>query len=318
MSTVKVIPYTESCRQLWDNAVAESRNGTFLLLRNYMDYHRRRFTDHSLLMLDSHDKVVALLPAAVPAGATGDVVASHPGLTYGGLILAPRTAGEQVMQCLEAAAEVYSKNGFRQLVYKPIPYIYHRYPAQDDIYALWRLGARMTCVNLSASMQPGNAPAPDTNTRRNMRRGALEHLHIGVSTDIEAFYALLAKNLMERHEATPVHSLEELRQLMKLFPENIVIVSANSPADGAMMAAVVLYITHTCTHTQYICSSPRGRECGAVAVLFDYLIKNCRTQWLDFGTSNEDHGKILNAGLFRQKNGFGARGTAYCEFTLSL
>ena len=44
--------YTVEDKPLWDAFVAKSRNSTFLFLRNYMEYHRQRFTDHSLLCFD--------------------------------------------------------------------------------------------------------------------------------------------------------------------------------------------------------------------------------------------------------------------------
>ena len=34
----------------WNHFVAQSKNGTFLLDRRYMDYHADRFEDHSLMV----------------------------------------------------------------------------------------------------------------------------------------------------------------------------------------------------------------------------------------------------------------------------
>ena len=67
----------------WDLAVTASRQGTFLLMRHYMDYHADRFTDASLLFYDgSHGRLRGVLPATVD----GDTAVSHGGLTYGGLL----------------------------------------------------------------------------------------------------------------------------------------------------------------------------------------------------------------------------------------
>ena len=41
--------YTEADKAAWDAFVAQSKNGTFLFFRDYMDYHRDRFDDHSLM-----------------------------------------------------------------------------------------------------------------------------------------------------------------------------------------------------------------------------------------------------------------------------
>jgi hypothetical protein len=44
--------YSEVRKAAWDNFVRRSKIGTFLFLRDYMDYHRDRFQDHSLLIWD--------------------------------------------------------------------------------------------------------------------------------------------------------------------------------------------------------------------------------------------------------------------------
>ena len=41
-------------------------------------------------------------------------------------------------------------------------------------------------------------------------------------------------------------------------------------------------------------------------------------RFFDFGTSNEDGGKVLNTSLNRYKEGFGARGTAYRKYRIEL
>ena len=53
-----VILYTPSMLPEWDRVVRESRNGTFLHLRGYMDYHADRFADmwRAHLRRLAHDK----------------------------------------------------------------------------------------------------------------------------------------------------------------------------------------------------------------------------------------------------------------------
>jgi DNA-binding response OmpR family regulator len=41
--------YTASRKREWDTFVSTAKNATFLFFRDYMDYHRDRFTDHSLM-----------------------------------------------------------------------------------------------------------------------------------------------------------------------------------------------------------------------------------------------------------------------------
>ena len=86
----------------WDLAVTASRQGTFLLMRHYMDYHADRFTDASLLFYDgSHGRLRGVLPATVD----GDTAVSHGGLTYGGLLT---PAGVGTLETMEMLSAVFT------------------------------------------------------------------------------------------------------------------------------------------------------------------------------------------------------------------
>ena len=65
----------------WNAFIGQAKNATFLFHRDFMEYHKDRFQDYSLVVLDG-EKWVAVLPANV----VGDEVFSHQGLTYGGLV----------------------------------------------------------------------------------------------------------------------------------------------------------------------------------------------------------------------------------------
>ena len=65
--------YMPEFRREWNDFVETSKNGTFLLNRDYMDYHSDRFPDCSLTIF-RNGKLFALLPAS----ASADVVCSHP------------------------------------------------------------------------------------------------------------------------------------------------------------------------------------------------------------------------------------------------
>lgn len=45
---IEIHRYTAAYHRDWNDFVSESSNGTFLFLREYMEYHADRFTDYSL------------------------------------------------------------------------------------------------------------------------------------------------------------------------------------------------------------------------------------------------------------------------------
>ena len=79
---IHIVRYTADKKAEWDSFVRESKNGTFLFMRDYMEYHADRFDDYSLMYYKG-DKLLSLLPA----NRKGETLWSHQGLTYGGLVL---------------------------------------------------------------------------------------------------------------------------------------------------------------------------------------------------------------------------------------
>jgi hypothetical protein len=134
---LRVERYSESQQVIWDDFIRKSKNGTFLFLRGYMDYHRDRFQDHSLLIWDEKGKLVALLPA----NQQQEILVSHDGLTYGGFISDEVMKTPKMLEVFEAALSYLQQGSFRKLVYKTVPYIYHRLPAEEDRYALFLCNA---------------------------------------------------------------------------------------------------------------------------------------------------------------------------------
>ena len=131
--------YTSIDKPLWDGFVALSKNATFLHYRDYMDYHSDRFHDFSLMAFDG-GRLLALLPANL----SGDTLYSHQGLTFGGWLMPLKHFNANTMlEVFDAMVAFLRDNGIRRLVYKAIPHIYHKYPAEEDLYALFRHNARI-------------------------------------------------------------------------------------------------------------------------------------------------------------------------------
>ena len=68
----EIVRYKSENEAIWNSFVSNSKNGTFLFNRGYMDYHRDRFNDHSL-MIFKDSKLYALFPA----NEEEDVIWSH-------------------------------------------------------------------------------------------------------------------------------------------------------------------------------------------------------------------------------------------------
>ena len=307
-----VRPYEPSDHAAWDALVRSSRVSHFLFLRDYMEYHSDRFEDVSLLVLEE-DRLVAVLPA----NRDGSEVVSHGGLTFGGLVGGPAMSANGALRALEAVAAHLAAAGFERLVYKPVPHVYHVAPAEEDLYALFRLGARLLARDLSSAIRL-DAPLPYSKGRRASLKAAREHaLEVAPDQDFDGFIAL-AERVLERHAATPTHSADELAALASRFPEHIRLVTARQ--GGELVAGVVVYETDVLAHTQYIAASEAGKSLGAVDVIVDALVTRYkgRKRWFDFGISSERGGETLNEGLVRNKESYGARAVVYDRYVLDL
>lgn len=309
--------YRNEDKERWDAFIASSRNATFLFMRDYMDYHSDRFEDCSLMAFRN-----GRLASVLPANLDGETLHSHQGLTYGGWCLPADgiDGGDFTDLWLDwldwCEAETISK-----IIYKPLPSIYHLMPSQEDIYMLLKTGTPLIS-NLSSTIDLEHNPGFNKLQRRH-----LSHLpenifylrnDIGDKEIIHVFHKLLTECLQERHEASPVHSEAELATLMERFPANIHLWTASE--ESVILAGVCTFLTSTCLHCQYIATSLQGRECNILPGLIREVIKFASQKgirYLDFGISNEDHGKILNRGLNRQKTSFGASGSAYTTWLIN-
>ena len=66
MSTYVVKKFEfDSDEKEWNTFLNHAKNTTFLFNRNFMDYHKERFIDHSLLIYNDIEKLIACFPANV-------------------------------------------------------------------------------------------------------------------------------------------------------------------------------------------------------------------------------------------------------------
>ena len=317
---VSTVRYDSSRKDEWNGFVRSSKNGTFLFDRSFMDYHADRFEDCSL-MFYKHDRLLAVLPANYVA--SEGTVWSHGGLTYGGLIMSPEITAVGALEVFSCAID-WMKVELRanRWIYKPVPYVYSRVPAEEDLYALFRSGGRLYSRAVS-SVVDGSNRLPLHKLRR---RGVAKAVKAGLSIrrsddpkDWEAFWGILSEVLMSRHHKVPVHTLQEILMLAGRFPESIklyVVVSA----DGRIVAGTVVFDTPQVAHAQYIAASEEGKRNGALDLLFDSLIgqEYAGKAYFDFGISTEQGGSFLNEGLIFQKEGFGARSVVYDTYEIPL
>ncbi len=314
MITVK--KYSCSDIDEWNGFNRQSKNHLFMFDRNYMDYHRDRFIDCSL-MFYSDDELVATFPASEKNG----VLASHGGLTYGGFISSSKMKQHTMIECIEALVSYSKRNGFKQIIYKSIPHIYHEQPAEEDRYALFLIGAKLmkveasTVVNLKVPMKmPKGRKAQISRARR---EGVIVQELTGYD-DFCRFIDLENAVLLEHHNAKAVHTGAELAILHDRFPEYLHLVAALK--EGKLIAGTVIFEYGQVVHTQYMAANDEARTIGALDLAVSETMEKYKTSklWFDFGKSTEGDGTYLNKGLIAQKEGFGGRTNVYETWEIDI
>ena len=310
---LEIVRYTPDQKQAWNDFVGRSKNGTFLLDRNYMDYHADRFTDHSL-MVYRRDKLYALLPGNI----VGDTFYSHQGLTYGGLIMSDRTAAADVVQLFRLLNDRFRREGVRKVIYKPTPWIYHRQPSEEDLYAVVEVCGATVSRGLSSTISREH----QNKWYRIRECGARHAKQLGLTVeeteDYKPFWQVLSNNLRERYGLNPVHTVEEIEMLHQRMPDHIRLMVVREGDET--IGGTVLYVSDRVVHSQYIAASPKGKQVHALDLLFDVVIRKALAThpYFDFGISTEKRGTYLNEHLIYQKEGFGGRGVCYDWYEWTL
>ena len=303
----EIKPYLPELKSEWDAFVSASKNGMFLFYRDYMDYHHDRFPDHSLLIY-RRNKLYALLPA----NQKGNILYSHQGLTFGGLIVNQHFTTAEAVTVLQLINVYLHNEGLQKVVYKAIPWLYHQQPSEEDLYAIYRTTKARLVARDIATVVKIDAPLPCYQRRKSgIKKANQNGITIEESNRWTDFWYILTANLQTKYHVRPVHTLSEIEMLKARFPNNIRLFTAQ--LGGKVLGGTVVYEYGNVAHTQYISASPEGKKLHALDLLFDKLIHEVYQDkaWFDFGKSTEQQGTILNESLIYQKESFGGRAVCY-------
>jgi hypothetical protein len=283
-------------------------------MRDYMDYLASRVSDCSLMFRDSRDRLIAVLPGNLE----GSTYFSHARLTYGGLITGSTVRLPSIIRALDQCMTWLFARNVTSVVYKTVPHIYHRSPAEEDRHAMFLLGAKWIRSGMLAVINQANRGEYHERRRRAIKKAKNNGLAVRVSTDLASYWEIVTALLQERYQTKPVHSLEEIELLHRLFPNNIRLHACFH--GNTMVAGILAYVSDLVARAQYIASTTAGRNAGAVDLIIDDLITKAYVshRYIDLGTSEEQEPGTINLGLIDHKEGFGAHSVALDQYRVDL
>ncbi len=311
--------YVSDDAEAWDGVAARSVNGTMLHTRRFLSYHGDRFADRSLMVTNPRGWPIGVFPAAEDP-ADPSVVTSHPGLTYGGLIHDGSLHGGSMLHVLGEIADEYRRLGFTRLRYKAVPPMYQSAPADDDVHALFRLGASRYRCDLAAAINLAQRGRVWSSRRQRRKRAETAGVRTAEGWDeIAAYWQVLEANLDSRHGAAPTHSLAEIEYLHDRFPKEIILITAK--IGDALVAGNLFFIEGPVLYQRYTATTDEGRKLSASDLVVEQGIalaseRGCR--FYSFGTSTLAEGRQLNEPQYDFKVSFGAGGVAHDHYELDL
>lgn len=301
---MQLVPYHSDYKNQWNQFITESINGTFLFHRDFMEYHNDRFEDASLMAFDKQELV-----CCVPANKKDRSFYSHQGLTYGGFIF-KSAIDPQYINAVISNVVSYLDTYFTSVAFRWQPAFYD--PNQEAILeSLSKLGFHKQSKfnNLHIDLQ--EEIAISAKKTAGYRNGKFDDLKLEINHDFKSFWnQILIPQLKKRHDASPVHNLEEMELLASRFPKNIkqyLVYNADE-----LLAGVTFFIKDTIVKSQYAAASPQGLKTGALDYLYIEAIKqfkNAGYDYLDLGHVNHPDGTI-NRGLQRFKEELGGINSA--------
>jgi len=268
-----------------------------------MDYHSDRFDDFSLMVYKD-----AELYAVLPANRKDDTVYSHQGLTYGSFVLLESAKLLYSFEAFKKILEFLFSAGISKLDIRIIPTFYNSIPSDELEYFLFKAGAILIKRDVLMVIDYSNKLRFQKNRREGINKAVRSGLEVKIDNNFEAFWNdILIPNLSEKHEISPVHSLDEIKLLASQFPDNIH--QINVYKENEIVAGTTVFLTKTTIHPQYVSGNVDKNTFGSLDLLYDFIINHFRDdkRYFDFNISSEDNGKLINQGLLFWKEGCGAR-----------
>ncbi|HEX8737335.1 MAG TPA: GNAT family N-acetyltransferase [Pyrinomonadaceae bacterium] len=311
-ATIRVERYAGKHAAEWNEFVKNSKNGTFLFDRNYMDYHAERFDDCSLMFRDREGKLIGVMPANLK----DDALVSHGGLTFGGVVSNQRMRTPTMLEIFENLIECAKDFGAARLVYKAVPHIYHAQAAEEDLYALFLRDARLVKREASTTINLKERLPLSKGRKWTINQSRKNKIEVRESADFETFMRLETELLAAKYNVVPVHTAAEMHLLAERFPQNIKLFGAF--LDDEMLAGTIVYVSQTLAHAQYMAANPEGKRLFALDAIVQELITAhySEKRYFDFGISTERKGRYLNVGLVEYKESWGGRATVYDTYEI--
>lgn len=315
MITIK--KYNKKDLNIWDNFIKNSLNGTIFQTHKFINYHiRRNFKDCSLIIKYKYD-IVAVLPGAAIEEKNKKIFYSHPGASYGGLVVSKKINFELLNQIIVEIDKHCIQNHFNKIILINSPSIYSKYIDFSLEYLLSWNNYIEKELYISHAVCLENKKNPKELLSKRKKRyiensQVLHNITFHNTVKIEELYALLLKS-KAKFGLQPTHSLKELKQIQTNHPSEIQIII--SKKNKKTIGGMVLFLANerVCLIFYNTISEAYRKSQLSALQLYHCLeyAKKHKFQYVDFGVSHNPEQKnplSPKMSLIQFKEQFAAKG----------
>ena len=325
---IEILKYSHNMGSQWDGFVQASKNGTIFHTRKFLSYHiSREFNDHSLCF-KKKNKLIAVFPAAIIKENNQKILFSHPGASFGGLVVHNNLSMNDLFYIIDKIEDNAKKNNIQEIRIIPTPLIYNHMHDESLLYGLkWK--NYLEKEQYYSSIIPINANIKNqcelickkNNRSHDFYDKIIKTNNLAICWDdgFDDFYSLLVKD-KKKHGAIPTHSLKEIKNLKKIIPNSIKLLTIKK--NTQILGGSLLFIANSSTAIIFYNSINYDYSVMQIATIqVIETIKWAHSQnlnLLDFGVShkaNTDNPLVPKMSLIKFKEKFNSFGTMRFLYT---
>ena len=215
----------------WDSFINLSNNGTLFQKQQFLAYHKYRKFKNCSVIIKYKEQIVALIPAAEIIKNNKKCFYSHPGASYGGIVIKKNITFKLINEIIIALEQYLNKNNFSSIFLINSPKIYYSNPNDSLEYLLgwnqYQQSENYISHAVDLTKQDNINQLLSKRKSRYLQNNKLlqqikfQKTHSSEDSKIiEQFYEILARSKKE-YSVKPTHTLEELLLLINQFPKEI-------------------------------------------------------------------------------------------------
>jgi len=313
--------YNDSMKTEWDRFIRRAVQGNFFHTQKFFDYHPEGRFNHRHLIFRKKGHIIAVWPGAYRDEDGLKSWTSHPGSSYGGLVLRDDVDLLATHRLIKDLVDVAKEEGIERLRCTIPPLMYHRRSSDMVEFSLRRAGFKYLKQDYTQAMDLTGLPFTerqliamyDSKTRTAIRKAVREGLTIRHNLPmsgetLDEYYDILFEN-RKKLGVTPTHTRDELQLLSELAPKQLEMSMAYY--NGKAIAGILNFICNERVMLEfYIAHRDEAQNLRPSPLLVHDSILRAHERgfdWYDFGISTEPENRVT-WGLASFKENFSMQG----------